>query len=160
MRKSTLFVSTVLTMFMLATMFGVVSAYQQGKANAVATEVTAEPDVQQVATVEPTPTQSAMPAVVSPEQATTIAVDFMADTDVYSVEVVEYEGKPAFLVTFSSGQLVYVSSTGEILSISEVEPVVVMAPAPPQKKNNNNNGGSSNNSGSHEDHDDHEEHDD
>lgn len=155
MRKSTLFVSTVLTMFMLVTMFGVVSAYQQNKSTS---DVTVEPDVQQVATVEPTPTQSAMPAVVSPEQATTIAVDFMADTDVYSVEVVEYEGKPAFLVTFSSGQLVYVSPAGEILSISEVEPVVVMAPPPPKKNNNNNNnGGSSNNGGSHEDHEEHDD---
>ena len=156
MRKSTLFVSTVLTMFMLATMFGVVSAYQQNKSTS---DATVEPDVQQVATVEPTPTQPAMPAVVSPEQATTIAVDFMADTDVYSVEVVEYEGKPAFLVTFSSGQLVYVGPAGEILSISEVEPVVVMAPPPPKNNNNNNNnnGGSSNNGGSHEDHEEHDD---
>jgi len=156
MRKSTLFISTVLTMFMLATMFGVVSAYQQIKST---NEVTAEPEAQQVATVEPTPTLLAMPAVISPEQATTIAVDFVGDTDVYSVEVVEYEGKPAFLVTFSSGQLVYVSPTGEILSISEVEPVVVVAAPPPPKKNNNNNnnGGSSSNGGNHEDHEEHDD---
>ena len=156
MRKSTLFVSTVLTMFMLATIFGAVSAYQQATN---ANDVTAEPEVQQVATFEPTPTQPAMPAVVSPEQATTIAVDFMGDTDVYSVEVVDYEGKPAFLVTFSSGKLLYVSPTGEILAISEVEPVVVVAapPLPKKNNNNNNNGGSSNNGGSHEDHEEHDD---
>lgn len=156
MRKSTLFVSTVLTMFMLATIFGVVSAYQQVvKTNDTAVEVTAEPDVQQMAALEPAP---ALPAVISPEQATTIAVDFLGNTDVYSVEVVDYEGRPAFLVTFSSGQLIYVSPTGEILSIAEVEPVFVVSA--PQQSNNNNNR-NSNNSGGHDDHDDdHEDHDD
>lgn len=158
MRKSTLFISTALTIFVLAVMVGVVSAYQQiVKTNDVAAEVTVEPVVYDAAVVESVP---ALPAVLSPEQATALAVEFMGDTDVYSVEVVEYEGKPAFLITFSSGKLVYVSPTGEILAISEVEPVVVMAPAP-KKNNNNNNGGHSNNSGGgggeHEEHE--EDHD-
>jgi len=159
MRKSTLFVSTVLTMFMLATIFGVVSAYQEVvKANAVVAEVTAEPEIQQEIVTESTSALPVVPAIVSPEQATTIAVDFMGNTDVYSVEVVEYEGRPAFLVTFSSGQLIYVSPTGEILAVSELEPVVVVSA--PQQSNNNNNR-NSNNSGEHEDHDDdHEDHDD
>jgi len=158
MRKSTLFVSTVLTMFMLATIFGVVSAYQEVvKANAVVAEVTAEPEIQQEIVAEPTSALPEMPSIVSPEQATTIAVDFIGNTDVYSVEVVKYEGGTAFLVTFSSGQLIYVSPTGEILAESEVQPVVVVS-APQQSNNNNRN---SNNSGEHEDHDDdHEDHDD
>jgi len=150
---------------MLAVMYGVVSAYQEiVKNNDVAVKSTAEPVVQQVAEVAAVESVPVLPMVVSPEQATSIAVEFMGDTDVYSVEVVDYEGTPAFLVTFSSGKLVHVSSTGEILAISEVEPVVVLAPA---QNNNNNNGNSNNNnrSGEHEDHeddhdDDHEDHDD
>jgi len=161
MRKSTLFISTALTIFMLAVIYGVVSAYHEVvKSNNAAVEVTAEPIMQQVAMVEPVESAPVLPVVISPEQATSIAVAFMGDTDVYGVEVVDYEGKPAFLVTFSSGKLIHVSSTGDILAISEVEPVVVLAPA---QNNNNNNGNSNNNNGSgeHEDHDDeHEDHDD
>ena len=163
MRKSTLFISTVLTIFMLAVMFGVVSAYQQSvKNNDAVVRITEEPAVQQVAVVESAPTLPALPTVISPEQAALIATEFMGDTDVYGVEVVDYEGIPAFLVTFSSGKLIYVSSTGEILAISEIKPVVVAAA--PSKKNNNSgnaNTGSSGGGGEHEDHDDdHEEHDD
>lgn len=162
MRKSTLFISTVLTAFMLAVIFGVVKAYQQISAsNAVASKpesVAMAP----TATAQPTMEASSiptMPAVISPEQATTIATEFLGDNNVYSVEVVDYQGVPAFLVTFSSGQLIYVSPKGEIIGISKLEPVVVSIP--PQR---NNNGGSSNNTVSggddHDEHDEHEEHDD
>jgi uncharacterized protein YpmB len=154
MRKSTLFISTTLTIFMLAVLAGVVSAYQQTvKNNDVATQVTAEPVIQQTATVEVVPT---VPAVVSPEQATSIAVAFMGDTNVYGVEVVDYEGAPAFLVTFSSGKLVYVSPKGEILALSEVKPVVVAAPNGNWVgSHNNGNGGGGGSEGEHEEsHDD------
>ena len=67
--------------------------------------------------------------VISPEQATTIAVELLGDSNVYSVEVVDYEGIPAYLVTFSAGDLVYVSSTGEVLAVTKLEPVVVVVPA-------------------------------
>ena len=150
MRKSTLFISTALTIFVLAVMYGVVSAYQGiVKTDDVVTQVTAEPVVQQVAAVEAVP---AAPTVISPEQAAFIASEFMGDTDVYGVEVVDYEGIPAFLVTFSSGKLIYIGSTGEILAISQLEPVVVMAPAPQKIKNNS--GSSNNGGGESEDHDD------
>lgn len=155
MRKSTLFISTALTIFMLAVVYGIVSAYQEIVKNDVVVEVTAEPVVQQVAVVEPVELAPALPTVISPEQATSIAVEFMGDTDVYGVEVVDFEGVPAFLVTFSSGKLIHVSSTGEIIAISEVEPVVVLAPA-----QNNNNSGNSNNGGGGGEHEDHDDHDD
>lgn len=160
MRKSTLFISTALTIFMLAVVYGIVSAYQEIVKNDVVVEVTAEPVVQQVAVVEPVELAPALPTVISPEQATSIAVEFMGDTDVYGVEVVEFEGVPAFLVTFSSGKLIYVSSTGEIIAISEVEPVVVWAPAPKNNNNNNNRNANDGGGGDHEDHDDHEDRDD
>jgi uncharacterized protein YpmB len=154
MRKSTLFISTTLTIFMLAVMFGVVSAYQQNvKNNEAAASPTAESVTQQAAvTAQPV---STLPAVVSPEQATTIAAQFMGDTNVYSVEVVDYKGVPAFLVTFSSGKLVYIGSTGEILALSQVQPVVVSAPV--QKKNKNNNASPSQSSGGGGEHDSHDD---
>ncbi|HNC08193.1 MAG TPA: hypothetical protein PLX14_05775 [Anaerolineales bacterium] len=126
MRKSTLFISATLTAFLVALLFGVVSAYQKitQKASEPAPKVVAaQPVVVDFPSVSmPTP----IPVlVISAEQATTIAVDFLGNPDVYSVEVVTYEGAQAFLVTFSSGDLVYVSSTGIVLANSKLQPVVV-----------------------------------
>ena len=128
MRKSTLFISAMLTVFLMATLFGVISAYQNIVTDNQTVVVTpAELSVQQ-------PASTAVPTIVSPmgispEQATTIAVELLGDSSVYSVEVVDYEGIPAYLVTFSAGDLVYVSSTGEVLAVTKLEPVVVVVPA-------------------------------
>ena len=128
MRKSTLFISAMLTVFLMATLFGVISAYQNIVTDNQTVAVTpAELSVQQPAsTAVPT---IVSPMVISPEQATTIAVELLGDSSVYSVEVVDYEGIAAYLVTFSAGDLVYVSSTGEVLAVTKLEPVVVVVPA-------------------------------
>ena len=99
MRKSTLFISIVLTTFMLAVLFGVVSAYQ----NVVNTsdKSLAQQEIQQVQ-----PTQSvelvgnpvapaAAPAQavnITPEDAVAIASKVMNMTDVYTVEVAQLDG--------------------------------------------------------------------
>lgn len=168
MRKSTLFVSAMLTVFLMATMFGVVSAYQQvvKKGNLSSNQKPVQEASQVMNSNFPTApvaTESAAPMVVSPEEATTIAVEFLGDSNVYSVEVVDYEGAPTYLVTFSSGDLVYVNSTGVVVANTKLEPVIVVA----SNNSNGGNGGSiqnntSNNSSSGEhnndDHEDHEEH--
>jgi hypothetical protein len=127
MRKSTLFISAMLTMFLMATMFGVVSAYQQIVKNNAAEAAKASAPVLAVAQPAPTVVPTAQPLVVTPEQATTIAVEFLGDSNVYSVESVDYEGAPAYLVTFSSGDLVYVSPMGEVVANTKMEPVIVVA---------------------------------
>lgn len=150
MRKSTVFISSLLTTFVLVILYGVVKAYQNN-AMAQAMEVAVQPP----ATINvpvPTDVPTQIPTVISPEQAASIAVAFMGDSDVYGVEVVDYEGVPAFLVTFSSGKLIYVSPAGEILAISEVKPVIVAAPK--VWVGGSGNGGGGNNGGEHEDHDD------
>lgn len=141
MRKSTMFISAMLTMFALATMFGVASAYQQivknNEAQVAKSEAPAIAVAQIVETATPAPT-ALPPLVVSPEQATTIAIEFLGDSNVYSVESVLYEGQSAYLVTFSAGDLVYVSSDGKVIANTKIAPIIVAA-AP----NRNNNGGSS-----------------
>ena len=87
----------------------------------------------------------------------------------YSVEVVNYEGASAYLVTFSSGDLVYVSSTGVVLTNNKVQPVVVVAASnvgagagsgtsgSNQGSNSGNSGGdepSEHEGGEHDEHDD------
>ncbi|MBI5842368.1 MAG: hypothetical protein HZB19_19955 [Chloroflexi bacterium] len=167
MRKSTLFISAMLTVFMLAMLFGVASAYQgivasaklksqEGQANLPSGR---ESFRQSVAPVAAVPEQ---PAIVSPEQAAALAAQTLGQTDVYSVESTVYEGAPAYLVTFTSGDLIYVSPTGSILAMTKLEPVVVVVPSSNQgggdeevAQNNQSNDGNQGND-DHED-DDHED---
>ena len=179
MRKSTLFVSAMLTVFLMATMFGVVSAYQQVVKNSDLTSTQAPAQVASKAvnvdTVfppVPTVTEIAAPLVVTPEEATTVAVEFLGDPNVYSVEVVDYEGVPTYLITFSSGDLVYVSSTGSVVANTKLQPVVVVASNSGSGGGGGGGGGSNQSSSSsssdgedhddddHDDHDEHEDHDD
>jgi uncharacterized protein YpmB len=158
MRKSTLFISALLTVFLMAILFGVASAYQQMvnvKGKAAATPQAASQRVQADFAPVPTVTEIVAPLVVTPEQATTVAVDFLGDSNVYSVEVVDYEGAATYLVTFSSGDLVYVSSAGMVVANTKIQPVVVVA------SNSGNGGGSQdNNNGGSSGGEDHEDHDD
>ncbi len=173
MRKSTLFVSALLTMFLMATMFGVVSAYQQATSTAsrfasqepqsIASQSSDPASIPLPVAQAPAAVEMQQPPVVTPEEATTIAVDFLGDPNVFSVEVVDYQGAPTYLVTFSSGDLIYVNSTGQVVAAEKIQPVVVAA-SPNMTKNNgnqsNNNGGSNgggNGGGEHEEHDDHDD---
>jgi hypothetical protein len=124
MRKSTLFISAALTTFLLAVMFGVASAYQnivkstqESQPVAVQPQSTQEQMIVNAPVVPPTPVQ---PANITPEAATALASKVINRTDLYSVEVSQFEGVEAYLVTFSSGDLVYVSMDGQILSISKL----------------------------------------
>ncbi len=162
MRKSTLFISALLTVFLMATIFGVASAYQQVvKANGIIAEQSSQKELSQPvsANFAPVPTEI-VALVVTPEQATTVAVDFLGDPNVFSVEVVDYEGAATYLVTFSSGDLVYVSSTGMVVANTKIQPVVVAASSGSNGggQATNNNGGSS--GGDDHDDDEHEDGDD
>jgi len=158
MRKSTLFISAVLTVFMLATLFGVVSAYQgmvaskqsQSEPAAATQPATEVQPVDQFMSVAPTQT-----GVVTPEQATTLAMQMINRSDVYSIESTTYENAAAYLVTFTSGDLVYVGPNGQILAVTKLQPVVVTQPNRRHNNNNQGNQTTGSSSGGSEDH--HEE---
>jgi len=161
MRKSTLFISALLTVFLMATLFGVASAYQQvvnvnGK-TAASPQVLAQP-LQAEFQPEPVAAETVASLVVTPEQATTVAVEFLGDPNVYSVEVVDYEGAATYLVTFSSGDLVYVSSTGMVVANTKIQPVIVAASG--GGNNGNGGGGQADDNGGSSGGEDHEDHDD
>jgi hypothetical protein len=124
MRKSTLFVSAVLTTFLLVMLIGVVSAYQaMTKTNPVIVSAAAPAARQQpVSDVDNAPvlTPTSQAAPVTPEQAAQLAAQVIGRTDLYSVETSKLDGVDAYLVTFSSGDLVYVGLTGQILSITKL----------------------------------------
>ena len=124
MRKSTMFISAALTTFMLAVMFGVASAYQKIVQSGVPTEA-AQQQAQPVADIT-VGTSSTVAGAVSIEQAADLASNVIGRTDLYAAENAQLDGVNAYLVTFSSGDIVYVSLDGKILSISKL-PVTYIA---------------------------------
>ena len=151
MRKSTLFISAVLTTFVMAMLAGVVSAYQYVANN---DQIAVQPQGQTVAVADslPAPTEAA-PVNFTPEGAAGLAAQVLGHDDVYSVEVTDLNGETVFLVTFSSGDLVYVSLDGQIRSIDklQVETVVI---------NSGSGSNQSGRSGGEREHEDEHEHDD
>jgi hypothetical protein len=84
---------------------------------------------------------------VSPEDAAQIAARYLNRTDLYSVESAQFNGVSAYLVTFSSGDMVYVGADGQILSVQLAKGQIASG-----------GGGREHETGEHED--EHEEHDD
>ena len=124
MRKSTMFISAALTTFMLAVMFGVASAYQKIVQTGVPTEA-AQQQAQPAADIM-VGTSSTVAGSVSIEQAADLASNVIGRTDLYAAENAQLDGVDAYLVTFSSGDIVYISLDGKVLSISKI-PVTYIA---------------------------------
>lgn len=163
MRKSTLFISAVLTTFVMAMLAGVASAYQKMNETDPIAAITPEsqPQDQMVVDSIPAPTE-VQPVNWTPEEAAALAAQVLGHDDLYSVEVTDLNGESVYMVTFSSGDLVYVSMDGQIRSIGKVEvETVVVSTGGGRKNGGKNNNKANNSSQSYEDHDDdHEEHDD
>lgn len=164
MRKSTMFISGVLTTFMLAIMFGVATAYQKiVQTGGVPTEIAQQAQPTDVMVAEPAIAANAVSATITLEEAANLASSVIGRTDLYSSENTQLNGVDAYLVTFSSGDLVYVSLDGKILSITKL-PVKYVLGQPVVQNNGGGNtnanpapSSSSNNGGDHDDHgDDHD----
>jgi len=127
MRKSTLFISAALTTFMLAVLLGVASAYKNivSSTQDQVAVVQPQPTAMVEMVSEPIPTQVVN---ITPEEAAAIASKVLGRTDLYSVEGAQLDGVDAYLVTFSSGDLVYIGMDGQVLSISKVVVTVVTQP--------------------------------
>jgi hypothetical protein len=108
MKKSSLFISAILTTFVLAVLAGVVSAAHYFTANAQAASVQPSPTVQET---------NAVPNNLPPEQLAQIAARFIGRSDLYSVEIAPFNGISAYKVTFSSGDQVYIDPQGNVLSV-------------------------------------------
>jgi hypothetical protein len=143
MRKSTLFISAALTTFMLAVMFGVASAYQNIIKATQSTVVQAQPTVAEVANIPlvEAPVVPTQTPNITPEAAAALASQVINRTDLFSAEVTQFNGVDVYLVTFSSGDLVYVSLDGQILSISKL-PVTTIVQKGSRRGASDNQGGS------------------
>ncbi len=151
MRKSTIFISAVLTTFALVMLYGVVSAYQ-GMSNIPS--ATPLPTDAATATSEPDPTQAptATQAVVSPEQAAQIAAQVVSNPNLLSAESSSINNTNAYKITFTNNDVVYVGLDGQILSV-QIAPAVVNVSVPvvqPAKHKNKDNSSNNTSSQSHE----------
>lgn len=74
--------------------------------------------------------QAAAPApaitTVTPQEASQIAASYLKRTDLYSVESSQYNGVSAYLVTFSSGDIVYVGTDGQVLGVQRAKGQLAM----------------------------------
>jgi len=104
--RKTILISTVLTAFVLSMLGGVAMALKQ-------------PAVAPVA-VAPTTT-----AALTAQEAAAVAANVLNQQDVYSVESSSVNGVSAYKVVFSSGQVAFVGLDGQLLSITQIQPVVV-----------------------------------
>jgi septal ring factor EnvC (AmiA/AmiB activator) len=59
---------------------------------------------------------AAQPSLLTPQQASQVAADYMHQKDLYAVETVSYYGSTAYKVTFSSGAIVFLNTYGQIMA--------------------------------------------
>ena len=104
--KKTILISAILTAFVLSMLGGVAMAMKQSAAAPVADA--------------PTVTVS-----LSAQEAAAVAATVLNQQDIYSVESTSVNGVSAYEVVFSSGQVAVVGLDGQILSITQIQPVVV-----------------------------------
>jgi hypothetical protein len=166
MRKSTIFISAVLTTFALVVLYRVAAAYNDSKN---ATPAAAAPtSLPAPAATEP-PAVADAPAVVAlgAVDAAQLAAKVVGNTNLLSSESSNYNGVNAYKITFTNNDVVYIGLDGQILSVqiapaTPPPPAVVNVVAPPAKHKNNRGNGSPVSapgvSRSSDDH--HEEHDD
>jgi hypothetical protein len=121
MKKSSLFVSAALTTFVLAVLAGVLTAYRSYTANSGIQQITNNspvPIVQAQPVIAQIPAATATSAMVTPEQASLIAAQYLGEYDLFSVDGVTLrDGSSAYQVNFSSGAIVYVSPQGTVMAV-------------------------------------------
>ncbi len=147
MKKTPLFISGVLTTFVLIVLAGVLSAFRSVAAEPPPTATSVPTEVPATATV-------AAPLVVSAQEAAQIAAKLMNQTDVYSVESAVLDGVDVYKVTLSSGDIVYVSPTGEVLQVVPAPRISGRSGSGPAASSGSHFESDSHESDQHEDHDD------
>lgn len=155
MSKIVIAISASVTAFILALTAAAVYAYR-GMSGSTVTVQQPQPVSQTGGAVGTSLMLSAAPAAVampsvSPQDAASVAAKAINRTDLYSIELADYQGAQAYKVTFSSGDIVYISMTGQFLG-SEMPP----APVYVTQSGGGSGGNQGGSGGSYEQHDDYE----
>ncbi len=130
MKKGALVLSIILTGTVLALLFMLVSIYTKTTETAVSTEATE--DLSQfefqfqtpvAALTTPNLADAPAPGTVRIFDAAAEAANVLGRRDVYTTEYAQLNGSDVYLVTFLSGDLVYVSLDGQVVSTSKANPL-------------------------------------
>lgn len=130
MRKSTLILSIILTGVVLALLFVLVSTYKKVVATAVPGEATQAAEQAQPAQQLPVQNLADVPAAgnVRIYDAAAAAAKVLGRTDVYITEYAQLNSADVYLVSFLSGDLVYVGLDGQVISTSKQDPIGTYQP--------------------------------
>ena len=111
MKKSSLFISAVLTTFVLAVLGGVFTVLRTFTGSTPASVLQSTP---MASAIPATPT---IPGAISPQEAAQIAARYTGNSDLYAVESALFSGMNTYKVTFSSGNVAYVDLQGQVQGI-------------------------------------------
>lgn len=137
MRKSTLVLSILLTGALIAILFKLVGVYRQvvdttvnGNPPATQTAVTEQVQMQPPSTGQSTVNLALapVPGAVTIFDAAAAAAQILGRKDVYITEYAQLDGADVYLVSFLSGDMVYVNLDGEVISTSKQDPIGVYQP--------------------------------
>ena len=156
--KIMFFISTALTAFVVATLYGVVTKMSNTPPVAEAAapaEVSQEvvADVIPTAELQPVNTAATPLPVLNHDRAALIASQAIGRQDVYSVEIKTVDGVQGFEVVFSSNDVVFVGMDQKVVSISALPTAAIYSGAyaatttTSSVSNNGSGGGSGNGSG-------------
>ncbi len=123
MRRSTMFISAMLTTFVLVTLASVVYAYR-GLALSASPIAPLTVDSQ---AVSPLPTVLPPAPMPSPQEIAAQVAGQLNRTDLYSIELADFNGIQTYKVTFSAGDAAYVSLTGQMIALVPPPPPVVVS---------------------------------
>ena len=130
MRKSTLILSIILTGVVLALLFVLVSTYKKVVETVVPGGATQAAEQVQPAQQLPVQNLADVPAAgnVRIYDAAAAAAKVLGRTDVYITEYAQLNGADVYLVSFLSGDLVYVGLDGQVISTSKQDPIGTYQP--------------------------------
>ncbi len=117
MSKLVIAMSAAVTAFIMALTAGAVFAYRtMSSSPAVAQQPASQVSLPVQVAADPTQAQPTAVPDVSPQDAASIASKAINRTDLYSVALADVKGTKAYMVTFSSGDVVYVAMQGQVLA--------------------------------------------
>jgi hypothetical protein len=144
MKKSSLFISAILTTFILTLLVGAISAFRTyTAATSVQPVVSLQPISQTIATTLPTVTAqpTATTSYLTPQQGALLAASYLGRSDLYSVEGGYLYGLFVYKVTFSSGDVAFVSQDGQVLRVVPAPSVALQTSSGSQPASGEHEGG-------------------
>ncbi len=127
MRKSTLIISAVITAALLFALYSLVAAYQRAiQAPVPPTAVTSAEGLQEQSVDNAT--EAAAAGIITIYDAAAQAAQVLGRSDLYLVINTQVNGADVYLATFASGDIMYISREGQVLSTSKLEGLSIYQP--------------------------------